>query len=138
MPADAEDDIILGLNTTVDVLRAREEARRLAAEIGLNTIDFIKVATAISEIANNAVMHATDARIAMRLQDDGGKLGLRVVVMDKGPGIANLEAALKDGYSTQRSLGIGLGAARRLMDEFDITSEVGKGTTVTMTKWKSA
>lgn len=136
MPADT-DEILLALNSPVDVLRARMEGKRLAKKIGLNTIDSIKLVTAISEIANNAVMHGRAARIRMHLLQDGPRLGLIVVVMDKGPGIANIEAALKDGYSTRHSLGIGLGAAKRLMDEFAIESVVGQGTTITMTKWKA-
>lgn len=134
--AGTPDEITLLLNSSVDVLRARREGQELAAQLGMNAIEVIKVATAISEIACNAVVHAQAARIVLRLRQDGKKRGLTVVVEDQGPGIQDLAAAMRDGFSTVRSLGIGLPAAKRSMDEFDIVSEVGKGTTITMTKWK--
>lgn len=132
-----EEGITLMIKSEVDLLRARKEGQRLAREIGLNAVDSVKVATAVSEIASNALFHAQQAWINLRLLQDGKRRGLSVVVADKGPGIANLNAALRDGFSTRNSLGIGLGAARRLMDDFDIATEMGKGTTVTMTKWNS-
>lgn len=132
-----KDDVMLVLKSEVDVLRARKEGQRLAQEIGMNTVETIKVATAVSEIAFNALFHAQRASISLcLLAGDGPRTGVRVIVADKGPGIADLEAALRDGYSTRNSLGIGLGAARRLMDDFEINTEIGKGTTVTMVKWK--
>lgn len=132
-----EDGVTLMLKSEVDVLRARKEGQRLAREIGLNAVDSVKVATAVSEIATNALFHAQQAWINLRVLQDGKRSGLSVVVVDKGPGIADVDAALCDGFSTRNSLGIGLGAARRLMDDFDIATEIGKGTTVTMTKWNS-
>lgn len=132
-----EEGITLMIKSEVDLLRARKEGQRLAREIGLNAVDSVKVATAVSEIGSNALFHAQQAWINLRLRQDGKRRGLSVVVADKGPGIANLNAALRDGFSTRNSLGIGLGAARRLMDDFDIATEMGKGTTVTMTKWNS-
>ncbi|HYC43396.1 MAG TPA: anti-sigma regulatory factor [Noviherbaspirillum sp.] len=132
----ATDEVTLILKSEVDVLRARKEGQRLAQEIGLNRIDSVKVATAVSEIASNALFHAQQASINLRVLHDGKRMGLSVVVADKGPGIADLAAALRDGYSTRNSLGIGMGAARRLMDDFEVSTEVGKGTTVTMAKWK--
>jgi serine/threonine-protein kinase RsbT len=132
----AVDEVTLILNSEVDVLRARQEGQRLAQEIGLNRVDSVKVATAVSEIASNALFHALHGSIRLRLLRDGNRLGLSVIVSDKGPGIADLDVALRDGYSTRNSLGIGLGAARRLMDDFEVDTEIGKGTTVSMTKWK--
>lgn len=135
MPTEG-DEVRLVLRSEVDVLRARKEGQRLAGEIGLNAIDTVKVATAISEIASNAVFHAESAALTLRVIQEEKRQGLLVVVADKGPGIPDVDAALEDGFSTRRSLGIGLGAAKRLMDGFDIETATGKGTTVTMTKWK--
>ncbi|OWW18935.1 hypothetical protein AYR66_04995 [Noviherbaspirillum denitrificans] len=84
----------------------------------------------------NALFHGQQAWINLRLLQDGARRGVAVVVADKGPGIPDLDAAMRDGYSTRNSLGIGMGAARRLMDDFAVTTEIGKGTTVTMAKWK--
>lgn len=132
-----EDDITLMIKSEVDILRARKECQRLAQEIGLNTVESTKLVTAVSEIATNALFHAHHASITLRLLNDGRRQGLSVTVADKGYGIADLDAALRDGYSTRNSLGIGLGAARRLMDDFEVRTEIGKGTTVTMAKWKN-
>lgn len=132
-----EHDVTLMIKSEVDILRARKECQRLAQEIGLNTVDTTKLVTAVSEIATNALFHAHHASINLRLLNDGLRQGLSVTVADKGSGIADLDAALRDGYSTRNSLGIGLGAARRLMDDFEVQTEIGKGTTVKMAKWKA-
>lgn len=132
-----EDDVTLLLNSEVDVLRARQEGRRLARELGMSNIDAVKVVTAVSEIASNALFHAREGSINLRLLRAGTRSGVSVTVADKGPGIADLEAAMRDGFSTRNSLGIGLGAARRMMDDFEVSTEIGRGTTVTMAKWKA-
>lgn len=129
------DEVTLMIRSEVDVLRARKESQRLAQDIGMTTVDAVKVATAVSEIASNALFHARRASITLRVRSDGKRTGLLVVVADKGPGIPDLNAALRDGYSTRNSLGIGMGAAKRMMDEFDVMTVLGKGTTVTMAKW---
>ena len=133
--ASDQDDVSLILKAEVDVLRARKEVQRLARKIGMNTIEAIKTATSVSEIAYNALFHAQRASIRINVLRNGARAGISVIVADKGPGIPDLEAAMRDGYSTRNSLGIGLGAARRMMDTFDIDTEIGKGTTVAMTKW---
>ena len=119
-----------------DVVTARQKGRDIAARAGFTSTDLTLIATAISEIARNIVKFAA----ARRNRDpDGGRTGRRgvtVVARDAGPGIGDIAAALRDGVSTYRGLGLGLPGARRLMDEFDIVSEVGKGTTVTMAKWR--
>lgn len=95
------------------------------------------IAIVISEIVRNTVLYAYKGRISLKVIQDGRRRGLLVVVKDDGPGIPDLGLAMQDGYTTSRGLGIGLPSAKRLMDEFDIVSEVGKGTTITMTKWES-
>jgi len=134
--AAGEEEVMLILRSEVDVLRARKEGQRLAQEIGMNRIDSVKVATAVSEIASNALFHGQQATIRLCVVQEGKRSGLSVIVADKGPGIPDLGAALRDGYSTRKSLGIGLGAAKRMMDDFEICTGIDKGTTVTMTKWK--
>ncbi|WP_420476916.1 anti-sigma regulatory factor [Noviherbaspirillum sp. ST9] len=131
-----EDDVTLLLKSEVDVLRARKEGQRLARELGMTAIDSVKVATAVSEIASNALFHAREGSVNLRMLCSGNRRGLSVTVADRGPGIADLEQAMRDGFSTRNSLGIGLGAARRMMDDFEVNTEIGRGTTVTMAKWK--
>jgi serine/threonine-protein kinase RsbT len=120
-----------------DIVLARQEGRALAAEVGLANSDLTLVATAISEIARNIVDYANAGDIEVRSVKQDGRYGLVVVARDEGPGIADVALAMQDGYSTGNSLGLGLPGARRLMDEFEIESNVGRGTTVRMTKWSS-
>ena len=119
-----------------DVVAARREARDLAASLGFNGTDLTLLATAISEIARNMTTYAGGGDIELAVLRKGGQVGVRVVARDTGPGIADVEMALRDGYSTGRGLGLGLPGARRLVDEFDIQTEVGKGTAVTLVKWR--
>jgi serine/threonine-protein kinase RsbT len=107
----------------------------VAAEVGFSGSDLTVVATAISEIARNIVEYAMRGEIVLALAREGENLGIVVVARDSGPGIVDVALAMQDGYSTNRSLGLGLPGARRLMDEFDVDSEPGRGTTVTMKKW---
>src|SRR4051812_41033185 len=118
-----------------DIVTARSRAKDLAESIGFSRTDQTVIAAAVSEIARNVVVHAGTGEIVLRMQQDGRRHGLRIVATDEGPGIADLERALSDGYSTAGSLGVGLPGARRLMDSLEIDSEVGRGTTVTMLKW---
>ena len=94
------------------------------------------IATAVSEIARNIVTYATQGEVTLSEVSAGSRRGVQVLARDEGPGIADIELAMRDGYSTGKSLGLGLPGARRLMDEFEIVSVVGKGTTITMRKWK--
>ena len=103
---------------------------------GFAAADLTLVATAISEIARNIVKFARRGELTIALVTDDGRTGVTIVARDSGPGIVDVGQALQDGYSTYRGLGLGLGGARRLMDEFEITTEAGRGTTVTMTKWR--
>lgn len=120
-----------------DVVVARQKAREAAARAGFSGTDLTLIATAVSEIARNIVKFARRGEFTFSIVAEAGRNGLLITARDSGPGIADLPQALQDGYSTYRGLGIGLPGARRLMDEFDIVTEVGKGTTVTMAKWRS-
>ena len=123
------------VRTDADIVVARQEGRRLAAQLEFTGSDLTVIASAISEIARNIVEYAKQGEIEMRHSERNGRRGIVVVARDEGPGIRDISLALQDGFSTSGSLGLGLPGARRLMDEFEIVSEPGKGTTVTMRKW---
>jgi serine/threonine-protein kinase RsbT len=130
------DEVRVPVTSDADVVAAREKGRELSAELGFSSIDLTLIVTAISELARNILLYATEGEILLRLDDDGGqRRGIVVVARDEGPGIPDVELAMRDSYSTGNGLGLGLPGARRLMDEFDIKSEVSKGTTVVMKKW---
>ena len=120
-----------------DIVTARQQARHLASRVGFSKCNLTLIATAISEIGRNAVEYAQGAEVIISMIQDRTRMGVKIVVTDHGPGIADLSAVMRDGYSTMNRLGIGLPGTRRLMDEFEIASEVGFGTTVTMKKWAS-
>jgi serine/threonine-protein kinase RsbT len=131
-------DLVVPIRAEVDVLLARQEARRLASDLRFSSAELTLIATVISEVARNIVAYAGKGQIVLRLVQGGQRRGLRVVARDQGPGIASIELAMQDGYSTSRGLGLGLPGSKRMMDEFNIVSEVGKGTEITMTKWERA
>src|SRR6266702_301176 len=118
-----------------DIVTARQKGRELAAASGLSMTEQTLVATAISEVARNIVLYARRGEVVLAALEDRGRRGVMVVARDEGPGIANPALAMLDGYSTGNSLGIGLPGAKRLMDEFELATTIGKGTTVTMKKW---
>ena len=118
-----------------DIVTARQRGRELAAATGFSSTQQTMIALAISEIARNIVTYAHRGRITVGRLDEGGRRGVLVVAQDEGPGIPDIELAMRDGYSTARSLGVGLPGAKRVMDEFELVSAVGHGTTVTMRKW---
>src|SRR5262249_43959986 len=114
---------------------ARQKGRALALELGFDGSDLTLIATAISEVARNIVTHAKCGRVTLHTISHSNRRGLMVVATDEGPGIKDVVKAMQYGYSTNKGLGVGLPGAKWLMDEFDIVSKVGKGTTVTMKKW---
>jgi serine/threonine-protein kinase RsbT len=118
-----------------DIVAARKAAREVASRLSFSRTDLTLIATAVSEIARNVVRFAGRGEVVIELLDQP-RPGVRIVARDAGPGIADIDNALTDGYSTSHGLGLGLPGARRLMDEFAVVSEVGRGTTVTMTKWR--
>jgi serine/threonine-protein kinase RsbT len=119
-----------------DIVAARQTGRDLATQIGFTGSDLTLIATAISEIARNIVVYAKRGEVAFGIVEKDGRRGLLVVATDQGPGIPDIAQAMRDGFSTGNSLGLGLPGARRLMDDFEIQSTVGEGTTITMRKWK--
>ncbi len=129
-----DDEIHLPIRTDADVVVARQGVRALAARGGFARTDLTVIATAVSEVARNIVRFAEVGEIVAELVAEP-RSGLHIVARDRGPGISDIDEALVDGYSTYRGLGLGLPGSRRLMDEFTIVSELGRGTTVTMTKW---
>lgn len=129
-------ELRIAIEREVDIIAARQAGRQLAAQLGFSSTDQTLVATAISEVARNILIYAQRGEIVLSPISDGARNGIEVIAADQGPGIENLELALRDGYSTKNSLGLGLPGARRLMDDFDLASELGHGTRVTMKKWK--
>lgn len=128
------DELRVPITSDQDLVAARAEGRALAQALGFSQTDATLIATAISEVARNIVRFASSGEVTVEVLDEP-RCGLQLVARDTGPGITDVEQALADGYSTNAGLGLGLPGARRLMDEFAVASEVGRGTTVTMTKW---
>ena len=120
----------------LDIVTARQRGRTLASERGYSVSDATLIATAISELARNIVLYARRGEIVLASANGGMTPGIIIVARDEGPGIADVSKAIVDGYSTSGGLGLGLSGVRRLMDEFEISSEPGKGTTVTIMLWK--
>lgn len=126
----------LPLRSDEDVVRARQLVRQLTIEAELRLIDQTKLVTAVSELARNTVTHGGGGEMTAGRVDEGGRVGVWARFADRGPGIADLEEALREGYSTGTGLGLGLGGARRLVDEFDLHSGPGQGTTVRVVRWR--
>jgi serine/threonine-protein kinase RsbT len=126
----------VAITSDEDMVEARAEGRALAAQLGFSRTDATLVATAISEVARNIVVHAGRGEIVIKGVYDSDRHGIVVVARDSGPGIRDLHAAMKDGLGAPGGLGLGLPGAKRLMDEFHVDSRLGAGTTVTMTKWR--
>lgn len=123
------------IHEELDIVRARQEGRQMARNLGFGAVDLARIATAISELARNIYLHAQEGVIHLMEVEQGTRRGLEIVALDQGPGIPNVEEAMRDGYSTSGRLGAGLPGTRRLVDEFEIESEVLKGTRVTIRKW---
>jgi serine/threonine-protein kinase RsbT len=126
----------IAIESDADVVTARQRARALAVGLDMPSTDQTLLATAISEIARNITAYAQRGEVRIDVIQDGGRRGIRVVAVDQGPGIDDVERALTDGYSTGSGLGLGLPGARRLVDEFDIQTAPGEGTRVTLVKWR--
>ncbi|GID30023.1 anti-sigma regulatory factor [Paractinoplanes brasiliensis] len=118
-----------------DVVRVRQLVRTLAVAVKLSLVDQTKLVTAASELARNTLVYGGGGSVEVSSVDNGRRKGIRIVFADQGPGIADLDLAFTDGYTTGGGLGLGLSGARRLVDEFDIVTAVGEGTTITVTKW---
>ena len=126
----------MAINSDQDIVGARQSGRTLAAELGFSSADATLIATAISELARNIVSYARKGEIRLEKVENSAHAGIVVVADDDGPGIPDVRQALRDGFSTSGSLGLGLPGVRRLMDEFEIKTRPGHGTTVTVKKWR--
>lgn len=130
------DGVRIPISSDVDIVKARQAGRRLAEDAGFVFTELALIATAISELARNIVRYAKSGEITIRPITNSARRGIQIVAQDRGPGIRDVEQALQIGFSTAGGLGLGLPGVRRLMDEFDIQSKPGQGTTVRITKWK--
>jgi serine/threonine-protein kinase RsbT len=119
-----------------DVVRVRQVTRTLAVEVGLSLVEQTKIVTASSELARNTLDYGGGGEVTLEVLDQGGRRGLRLTFDDRGPGIADIEQALKDGFTSGKGMGLGLGGAKRLCNEFSIDSKPGEGTKVTVARWK--
>ncbi|MBY0547267.1 MAG: anti-sigma regulatory factor [Candidatus Obscuribacterales bacterium] len=129
------EEVQVPINNEIDVVAARQQGRQLGLKLGFSGSELTLIATAISEIARNIVSYAGRGVMTISIVDVMNRPGIQIIAQDEGPGIQDLSLALQDGYSTSKSLGLGLPGTRRLMDEFEIESEEGKGTTIRMIKW---
>ena len=127
----------LDIRSSDDVVKVRQQTRLMALEAGLSLVDQTKIITAASELARNALDYGGGGELQMEILEDGARRGVRLAFEDQGPGIADIQLALKDGFTTGSGLGLGLGGARRLSNEFSIESKVGVGTKIVITRWKS-
>ncbi len=126
----------LPLKTTEDVVRMRQVVREDAVAVQFSLVDQTKLVTAASELARNTILHGGGGEVIVERIDDGGRKGVCLTFVDQGPGIADIALALKDGYTTGSGLGLGLGGAKRLSNEFHIDSKVGAGTRITIKRWR--
>ncbi len=130
-----DDQVSIPILTDSDIVSARQQARELAKRFSFSSSELAGIAAAISELARNIVSYATQGTVNVSLIEEANKKGILVIVEDQGPGISDIPLAMQDGYSTSNSLGLGLPGVKRLMDSFEIQSEIGKGTTVIVKKW---
>lgn len=126
----------LDIRTSEDVVRVRQAVRALAIRVGLSLVDQTKVVTAASELARNTIDYGGGGAVTMERVTNGPKSGVRLIFEDQGPGIPDIDLALKDGYTTGGGLGLGLSGAKRLSSDFSLDSKPGQGTRVTITRWK--
>ncbi len=124
------------LNSEADIVQSRQIVRKWATEVGLGLVDLTKIVTAASELARNMVIYGGGGTLTLEMLSEGIKRGLRLIFEDQGPGIPDVDLALADGYTTGKGMGLGLSGAKRLCHEFEIKTEVGKGTRVMITRWK--
>jgi serine/threonine-protein kinase RsbT len=128
-------DVRVPIRSDGDVVTARHEARSMGAGLGFSSTDLTLLATAISEIARNITTYAGEGEVSLRVVERAGRSGIEVVARDDGPGIEDVERAMQDGFTTGNGLGLGLPGTRRLVDEFDLRTAPGAGTTVRLVKW---
>lgn len=132
-----DEQVVVPIHSEYDIVTARHKVREICSKLDLSSVDQTLIATAVSELARNIVEYAQSGEIIIQLMNSNGRKGIVITARDNGPGIPNIELAMKDGYSTSKGLGLGLPGSKRIMDEFEITSHVGRGTTVIIKKWKN-
>jgi serine/threonine-protein kinase RsbT len=133
----AQGDVTTVIRSDLDIVVARTRARDVAKAMGFGAIDQARIATAVSELARNIFLYAGTGEVHVRQIERSGRKGIEIVCDDQGPGIANIDLVMQDGYSTSRGMGMGLPGAKRLMDEFQIRSQENVGTTITCRKWRN-
>lgn len=126
----------VSIRTSEDVVIARQSVREWAVRLGFNLVEQTKIVTAASELARNTIVHGGGGTMTLQAVEDGRRSGLQLIFQDEGPGISDVEQALRDGYTTGTGLGLGLGGARRLSSEFEIQSAPGHGTRVRIARWR--
>jgi serine/threonine-protein kinase RsbT len=129
-------DELIGLRSMDDIIKARQLVRECAIFQGLSLVDQTKLVTAASELARNTLIHGGGGEMRLQALNNGSRRGVKVMFVDGGPGIPDIELAMKDGYTTKGGLGLGLSGSKRLVNEFEIDSKPGKGTTVCIVRWK--
>ena len=127
---------VLPFLTSNDVVLARQKVRQWAVELRFSLVDQTKLVTAASELARNALDHGKGGSMTIEVVNNAAKSGLRLIFEDHGPGIPDIELAMKDGFTSGSGMGLGLGGSKRLVNEFGIETEVGKGTKITVARWK--
>jgi serine/threonine-protein kinase RsbT len=126
----------LSISSSTDIVLIRQEVRKWSGELGFSLVDQTKMITAASELARNSLDYGGGGSVLFEVVQDGTKRGLRLTFEDQGPGIADIDLALTDGFTSGKGMGLGLGGSKRLVNAFEITSRVGEGTRVTITRWK--
>jgi serine/threonine-protein kinase RsbT len=127
---------VVQLRSDSDVVRTRQAVRAMCADLGFSLVDQTKMVTATSELARNTITHGRGGTAVLEILEDGKRSGVRIVFEDAGPGISDVDEAMRDGYTTANGMGLGLGGARRLVNEFEITSKPGAGTKVVALRWR--
>ena len=133
--AESNNDILTIVSST-DIVVIRQEVRKRTVELGFSLVDQTKMITAASELARNSLDYGGGGTVQFVTVENGVKRGLRLTFLDQGPGIPDIDLAMTDGYTSGKGMGLGLGGAKRLVNTFEITSKVGEGTRVTITRWK--
>ena len=126
----------MSIKTSADIVLVRQAARQFAVDMKFSLVDQTKIVTAASELARNTLDYGGGGTVKLETIESGSRRGLRLIFADQGPGILDIDLALKDGFTTGGGLGMGLGGSKRLMNEFEIVSQIGKGTCVKIVKWK--
>lgn len=132
----AEGPIIVGIRSSEDIVIARQKVREIAIKLGFGVVPQTKIVTAASELARNTLDYGGGGEMRLEEAANGARKGIKIVFEDQGPGIPNITLALTDGYTTGKGMGLGLSGAKRLVNEFDLWTEVGKGTRISIIQWK--